>query len=499
MNKVLLGIDIGTTGLKTTCYLENGTLVDKAYREYQLSFPQEGFVEINPEIWWKSLCECIREIKSRGKVHVEDIIGIGITCTNSLILLDENTEPLLPAIMQFDQRAATQAESIKKEAGEKWFFDKTGNRVSAGAFWGPTLKWISENHLYIFRRVRYLLNPTSFLILKLTGVYCIDHSRASTTMLYNIHQKNWDAELCNFFKLPIDLLPPIYKSNQIVGYVSDTAELETGLKRGTPVVAGGMDTVGALIGLGVNSGNGALIMGSVGRFCMESDNLDIRFMNAVNFDGIHTLVISPVNSVGVSYKWIKNILFKDEPEKKDIFKIMDNMAETIKPGAEGLIYLPYLSGERSPIWDPYAKGSFIGLRINHTREHLIRAVLEGVGFALADNFEILKNELKINPHFLVASGGGAKSRVWMQIISDMLEKDIYIPVEHETETVGAAILAGLGTGVFSDLLSVQKKWIQITKIVTPQKETTAKYQEMLLIFREIYLKNKELFKKLHQF
>ena len=497
MGKTLVGVDVGTTGLKVAFFRENGEVIDRAYREYRLSFPRSGWAEIAPEIWWESLCGCFGEIWRRGRAAAEDVAGLGITCTNALILLDKDGRPVAPAVMQLDQRAAACADRIRSDLGEERVFAKTGNRVSCGAFWGPTFQWFRENRPSVCRRARYLLCPTGYLVLKLTGVYSIDHSRAASTMFYHIHKKKWDPELCRYFGLPAGILPPIFKSCDVVGRVHSAGESATGLKAGTPVVAGAMDSIGALIGLGVGREKGALILGSVGRICMESEKLDMRFMNTVNFDASGTLLMTPVNSTGVSYRWIRDILFPGDG-RTDLFRAMDRMAEKVPVGSGGLLYLPYLSGERSPIWDPHARGGFLGLTVDHRREHLLRSVLEGVGFALAENFEILKNDLKVDPPFLVVGGGGAKSEVWVQIISNIFGKVFQIPAEKETETMGGAILAGLGTGAFPDLESIRDTWNRVVKVVTPQNGAVEKYQKLLAVFKKLYPENRFIFEKLYQ-
>ncbi|GAB7056169.1 xylulokinase [Paenibacillus sp. YK5] len=496
MKNLLVGIDVGTTGLKVALYTLNGQLVARAYREYSLSFPQNGWAEIDPEIWWEQLGDCMKEIRSQNGVDLKAVAGIGITCSNSLVLLNADQQAVLPAIMQLDQRAVRQAEAMKSEYGQEWVFQKTGNRVSSGAFWGPSLQWVRENRPSLYRQAQFFLVPTGFLVLRLTGVYSIDHSRATTTMLYNIHEKNWDAELCHVFGLSPEALPPIYPSHEMVGTIHKEGERATGLPAGTPVIAGAMDTVGALAGMGTGPDTGALIMGSVGRLCIESNELDIRFMNTVNYDASSSLIMTPVNSAGVSYKWAKQLFFSEDQGPGNIYKKMDRMTQAIAPGAEGLIYMPYLAGERSPIWDPHATGSFMGFTMKHGKGHFLRAVLEGVGLALAQNHEILKAELNIDPPFLMAGGGGAGSQVWMQIISDMLGKPLYIPEKLETETMGAAMLTGVGVGLFSDLSQVNKDWVRVSETVMPRMDVNAQYRELLSRFKTISIQNRSLFQQL---
>jgi xylulokinase len=499
VKSILMGIDVGTTGLKIGCYSIGGQLVDRAYREYSLSFLRPGWVEMDPETWWDACCEALHEIFSRGRVHPLDVAGIGITCTNSLVLMDNDKRVVRPAIMQLDQRAAATAEKLKQELGEESVFQRTGNRISSGAFWGPALGWLKEHEPQVLKQSRYYLVPTSFLVLKLADVYCIDHSRATSTMLYDIHRKTWDRELCHAFSIPLDDLPPIFRSSDPVGSVSSKGALATGLMEGTPIIAGAMDTIGALVGLGSGSTSGALIMGTVGRICIETDHLDDRFMNTVNADATRKICMTPINSAGVSYKWLKNLIFEAEIQGKNLYEFMDQIAEGVKPGAEGVLFLPYLSGERSPIWDPHACGSFLGLKLHHTKAHLIRAVLEGVGFALAHNYEILNRDCGIDLQILCAGGGGAASCLWMQIVSDILGKPMCIPEELEAETKGAAFLVGLGNGLIRpDDATVIQEWAKFARRIQPDPQTHAFYQQILPIYKEFYDQNKSLFSRLQQ-
>lgn len=498
LKDVLLGIDVGTTGIKVAVYTTQGQCIDRAYSEYTLTYSNDSWVEMDPEIWWEELCTCLTEIYDKGNVSPKDIIGVGITCTNALILLDSDKRLLMPAIMQLDQRGNKQAENIKIQLGHDIVFSKTGNRVASGAFWGPTLQWIRDYDPSLYAKAMYFLNPTSYLILRMTGAYCIDHCRATSTMLYNIHKKDWDHDLCQFFSIEPNKLPPIYKPYQVVGYINNEGQTATDLSKDTPVVAGGMDTIGALIGLGAGSDKGALIMGSVGRFCIESDYVDDRFMNTVNVEANQFLTMTPVNSTGVSYKWIKNVLFTDQENISNIYQVMDELAEEVSMGSDGLLYLPYLMGERSPLWDSLAKGSFMGLNITHQQKHFVRSVLEGVAFALTHNYYILKEELDINPDAILAGGGGARSNIWMQVISSMIDKTLLITKEPESETLGAAILAALGTGVYTEIKTAQDKWVTLSKSFEPDPVAHRFYHQILPIFKELYHVNRNYLTQLDQ-
>lgn len=493
----LAGIDAGTTGTKVTIYDEGGTKIDSSYCEYTLSSPEQYWVELNPEIWWKAVCRCFQQIFHRAKVSSLDIKAIGVSSTNALILLDDNGKPVRPAIMQLDQRAGNTLDDIVQGLGEEYVERITKNRIACGAFWGPTLLWLKQNRFQDLKNTRYFMTPHSYINYELTGVYAIDPSRASTTMLYDVNSGTWDEKLCQYFGVDSTLLPPIYPSTQIIGKLTGEAAVLTGLAQETPVVSGCMDSLAGHFGTGATGASASLILGSVGRICFNTAQTDSRFMNTVNSVDSCLFSMTPTNSTGISYKWIRELLFEEETAKqKDIYRHMDNMAGESPVGAKGLIYHPYISGERSPIWNPKATGSFFGITTEHKREDFIRAVLEGVGYSLAHNYKIIRENRGGAFSVLHASGGGAQSDIWLQLLADILGCPIKVPSNSDSETLGAAILAGISINTYKDIQDGIAKTVSYRSYYEPDNKSHKTYQEYLKMYLEIYEANKNLHKNL---
>jgi xylulokinase len=492
----LAGIDVGTTGTKVTIYDESGTKLDSGYSEYSLSHPNLYWVELDPIIWWKAVCHSFQEIFSRKLVLPEDIKGIGVSSTNALVLLNNAGKPVMPAIMQLDQRASNLIEKIKSDIGEEYIGKVTKNRLASGAYWGPTLLWLKLERDQELNSVSHFLTPQSFITYKLTNEYTIDDSRASTTMLYDVDQGKWDQKLCSYFGVDISLLPSIFNPSQIAGNISKEASRKTGLLEGTPVIVGCMDSLAGHIGIGATGASASLILGSVGRICFNTTQCDRRFMNVKNSIQSSMFSMTPTNGTGISYKWIKDILFDQSlNDQTNIYQYMDKLGGESPVGAKGLIYHPYISGERSPIWDPKATGSFFGLKTVHKREDIIRSVLEGVGYSIAHNYKLIKEELGFEFDFIHASGGGAKSETWLQILSNILGVPIKTPVNADSETLGIAILTGAAIGVYSTIDEGIQTTVKFKEQFTPNKDTTKRYQDYLNAYIQIYEYNKNFYKQ----
>ncbi len=501
--KCLMGIDVGTTGTKVCVYSETGKNLERAYRSYELRYSLDR-VEIDPEIWWSAVCECIREILEDGSICASDIVSVGVSSTNALIILDNDHKLLTTGIMQLDQRASGLVRVIERDLGDDFVGEITGNRIVSGAFWGPTLLWLRINLPQTFGSARYFLCPHSYIVYKLTNEYTIDHSRAATTMLYDIRGHAWNDEMCGYFGIDKRLLPPIHMSDAIAGEVTTEAGRETGLSLKTKVICGCMDSAAAQIGLGcLKNQADALVIGTVGRFCIESVKYDLRFMTTTSLDTEKYLVMSPINAAGLSHRWLKKILFTDrvragttDSDGSDEYQEMDKAALESTPGANGIIYHPYLAGERSPIWNPNAKGSYIGLTSRNTRSDIIRATLEGTGYALYQNMLIIENDLDHAVHLIHAGGGGSRSPVWMQILSDILGKEIRVPIEEDVETLGIAILSGEAVHVFKDIGAGIAQCVKIGKKFHPSSPAHSYYMRYFDLYRKFYGLNRDFYDSL---
>lgn len=482
---MLAGIDVGSTGLKLALFNEQGKRLGYAYREYMIEYGKNGQAVLDPEVWWDSLKSCIVEL-SRS-LDFRYIEAIGISSANAMILTDENLEPLFPAIMQLDKRGAKMVKRIREELGDTYIFEKTGNRNAPGYQWGPALKWFQVHEPRQYSLVRKIFNPTSYLAARLTKAYSMDCTRASTTLLYNAGKRCWDTELWNYFGLSAVERPEIFTCNQIVGKTIE----EVGFPAGIPVVAGGIDTICAMLGLSSGIDADVLIMGSVGRFAASVNNWNKQFLNTVSWDGQQKISMTPVNNAGTALKWIRKLLFSTGKEQEKSYELLNQMAEQVPPGSEGLLFFPYLNGASCPRWEETVRGTFLGLESYHTAGHLVRAVMEGVAFSLEENQVLLKQCGCHSDKPLYLGGGGAKSPVWSQILSDALGRELLIPKQTETETIGAAMLGGIAAGRIT--LEQIENWNCVQTKVTPVIEHQKLYSEIQKRFSDIYEPLKQVY------
>ena len=490
----LLGIDLGTTGCKAALYDVCGNVLAQSYREYKFILPAKNYVEEDPEDWWVKTIEIIKDIVAQNGDAATNISGIGVSCTNALLAVDSDGVPLMNAIMQLDHRSKDLTDEMKKVVTPDMIFLKTGNRLVSGTVTAPVILWIKRNLPEIYNKTYKFLAPAGFIVNRLTGKFTIDFSRASTTALFNIKNYSWDCELLETFQISRDKLPEIFDSHEVVGYVTKQVAELTSLKEGIPVIAGVMDTVAAGIGIGSNDMTEPfLIMGSVGRIClplMETVFSDV-FLNSCNTSETPYLSMAPINGVGNSMKWFRDVFGSSEFEiakqkDKSVFDIFSAMAAESELGSKGLIYLPYIAGERSPHWDSCAKGVFFGITTGHQKKEFIRAIMEGVAYALRNNLDIMKSFYKKDIRKLRIGGGCTLSEPWMQIVSDVLNVELVQTDHTECETLGAAILAGVGVGLFSSIQAAGKKIIRETIATIPDYSRHQKYAEYYIIFNNLY-------------
>jgi xylulokinase len=496
--ETILGIDIGTTGCKIGLFDINGNLIKQCYRGYRLISEENGYVEEDPEEWWEKTVEGINEIMYDSNLNIEknSIIGIGISCTNAVVCVDKEGQPLLNAIMQLDKRSFKEVKFIKNIVGEENIFNITGNRVFEGSYSAPVILWIKKNLPDLYKKIYKVLSPAGYLVYKLTNKFTMDTTRGSTTMLMDILKREWSDELCNEVKIETGILPEIFFPEQIVGYVSNKAAKITGLKEGIPVIAGCMDTVSAGLGLGVKDIFDAfLIIGTVGRICYPIDvpKFDDRFMNVCFTKDIPWLIIAPVNAAGLSMRWFKENFCVSELEvsknlRMNVYSLLDKEAKLVPLGSNGLVYFPYLAGERSPIWRTDIKGAFLGITINSRKEDFIRAIMEGVAFALKSNIEIMESILDYECSKIFAGGGGMLSSIWAEIFSNVLCKKLVVPSIVESEMLGSAIFASVGVGYYENLKSAVKHMVKFRGEIVPENEKCRQYAKIYGFYREAFQK-----------
>ncbi len=480
-----VGIDIGTSGCKGAIFDLNGIPVGSEYIPTALISPRLGWFEQVPDRWWMNVRLISQRLIGKTKISAKDILCIGISGTNGLIVLNRQGKCLRNAILFMDMRSEKETEWIKKNVGEQKIFTLTGNRLAPGSYSAPILRWIKRNEPQIYKKIYKILVPAGFIVLKLTNSFSMDFSRSSMTLLFDIKKLKWNTAICDKLGLDPNFLPPIYRSYEIVGEVTSEAQRWTGFSEGTPVIAGCNDTVSAGIGAGsILPGQSYMVLGTSGRICLNIKRpvFDSRFVNIVYGIKNQWLNIAAINSIGASLNWYKSAF-----NKKGSFDSIIESARKSKPGARGLIYLPYLNGERSPIWDPSARGVLFGLSSNHNENDVVRAILEGTAYAFKQNLDILEGELHLWLEKMIrVGGGGARNSFWCQVISDVLNRPLAILENLETETLGCAILAGIGIGYYKDFKGIVNKAVKISQVIKPTSGNLSVYQDLFQIYKNLY-------------
>ncbi len=478
----LLGIDVSTTATKALLVDEDGRVVEVASSSYDLSTPRPLWAEQDPELWWTAAVEAIRRLT----VDPETIAAVGLTGQmHGLVLLDEVGEVLRPAILWNDQRSAAQCDQMRDRLGFEELVRITGNDAFPG-FTAPKLLWVREHEPDVYRRIGQVLLPKDYLRFKLTGGYATDRAGAGGTLFLNLESRDWSRPLLDALEIPPDWLPATHEGTEITGRVTTAAAEATGLKAGTPVVGGGGDQAAQAVGVGaVNAGTVALTVGTSGVVFASADEPLTEptgrlhaFPHAVPGKW-H--VMGVMLSAAGSLRWYRDVV---APEVD--FEALVEEAAAVEPGCEGLTFLPYLSGERTPHADSRARGAFVGLTLKHGRGHLTRAVLEGVAFGLRDNLALMSEVGLAGVDEVRVSGGGVRSLLWRQILADALGVDLVKVQTAEGAAFGAALLAGIGIGVWPTAGDACDKAVELGQTTRPGPEAEGVYEPVYRRFRELY-------------
>lgn len=490
MRKLLLGIDIGTSACKVAAFEKSGKVVAQANRPYSLYYPNPGWVEQNPDEWWEAICLGIQDVLKAGSIEAEEIVGIGIDGQSwSAIPVDKDGNCLYNTPIWMD----TRARDICKRVGEKVGFDRIFEVAGNGfepAYTTPKMIWFKEEHPDIYEKTDNFLQSNSYIALKLTGVMSQDKSQGYGIHFFDMKTCTYDEKLAEELGLSVDKVPAIYDCHDIVGFVTKEAALKTGLAAGTPVVAGGLDAACGTLGAGVyKPGQTQEQGGQAGgmSICLDEAKGHPKLILGTHvIPDLWLLQGGTVGGGGV-LRW-----FKQELGGEDSFDDLTAMADKIAPGSDGLVFLPYMAGERSPIWNPDAKGVFYGLSFDKTRAHMARAALEGVAFSLEHNLKTAR-EIGVDVEEMLAMGGAANSEVWVQIKADVTGKTFKIPTSDTATTLGAAILAGVGVGLYESFEEAVKETVTITRVQEPDMERHAIYQEAMDKYLFLSEKMNEIF------
>ena len=491
----LLGIDVGTTGTKTLLVDEQGAVVTSAAPEYPLYTPQPLWAEQDPADWWQATCEACRAVLAQAGVKAEEIRGIGLSGQmHGSVFLDERDEVIRPALLWCDQRTGAQCEWITETVGESTVVEETCNPVLTG-FTAPKIVWLRDNEPDGFHRLHKVLLPKDYVRLKLTGEYATEVSDASGTALLNIRERKWSQKMVEGIGLTLDMLPEVFESYEVSGKITPEAAEQCGLAPGTPVVGGGGDQAAGAVGNGiVETGIVSSTMGTSGVVFAHLDEpvMDEKLRTHTFCHAVPGKwhVMGVVLSAGGSLRWARDELYGAEREVAELmgcdpYELMTAEAQQAPPGCEGLVFLPYLTGERTPHPNPNAKGVFFGLSLRTTKAVLARAVLEGVSFAMRDSFEILK-EMGVPRREVRASGGGARSRMWRQMQADITGEPHSTINSTEGAPYGVALLAGVGTGLWSSVEEACRATIRLEDTCEPNPALRGLYDRLYAVYQDLY-------------
>jgi len=493
--KYLLGIDIGTSGTKTVLFDRGGNPISSSTAEYPLYQPEIGWAEQDPLDWWNAVCITINQVIKDSNINPESISGIGLSGQmHGLVMLDGDGNVLRKSIIWCDQRTAKECVEITEKVGEKRLIDITANPALTG-FTASKILWVRNNEPEIYEKCRKILLPKDYIRYMLTGEFATEVSDASGMQLLDIKNRCWSKEVLNALDIPIEYLGDVHESIVVSGKVHKKAAEVTGLKENTPVVGGAGDQAAGAIGNGIiKSGQISSTIGTSGVVFAHLDEPIIdekgrvhTFCHAVP-GAWHMMGVT--QGAGLSLKWFRDNFCTNEIELAkgmgiNPYVLMTKEAEKVPAGSRGVIYLPYLMGERTPHLNPKAKGVFFGLSAAHTKNEMLRAVIEGVSYSLLDCMEIIK-DTGMNPTNVMVSGGGGKSELWRQILADMFNCKVSTNKSLEGPALGVALLAGVGTGVYKDIDEACSIAISENSVQFTIEENSLVYKRYYEIYKKIY-------------
>lgn len=502
----LLGIDIGTSGTKTLICTERGNVLATATAEHRISSPKPGWSEQDPRDWWSATCKATKAVMKKAKLKPADIGGIGLSGQmHGSVFLGDGEKPLRPALLWNDQRTAEQCEQIESKAGGREALIELVANPALTGFTAPKILWVRQHEPRVYEQTKHILLPKDYIRFCMTGEYATEVSDASGTLLLDVVNRTWSDKLLGLLEIDRSLLPSMHESPEVTGSLNAQAARSLGLKIGTPVVGGGGDQAAGAVGNGiVTSGIVSATLGTSGVVFAHSDQptRDPR-------GRVHTMchavpgkwcIFGCMLSAGGSFQWFRNQLGQDEValakrRKIDPYELLIKEAAKAAPGAEGLFFLPYLTGERCPHPDPNARGGWIGLTARTSRRDMIRALLEGVTYGMRDALEIMR-DMSVPMSQVRVSGGGARSAFWRQ-----LQADIYgIPIVQinaaEGPAYGAALLAGVGTRAFGSAEEACRSSIRETKRIASKQKLVDAYQHGYAVYRKLYGDLKERFEEM---
>jgi xylulokinase len=505
---ITLGIDIGTSGTKTLAIDERGTIIASASAVYPCEHPRPGWSEQDPELWWTATVATIRDVLSKAHLKPADVAGVGLSGQmHGSVFLDADGKVIRPALLWNDQRTAAECAEIESRAGGRESLIRMVGNPALTGFTAPKLLWVRNQEPQNWEKVRQVLLPKDYIRYRLTGTYATEVSDASGTLLLDVANRCWSSELLSKLEIDPALLPPCYESPEVSATVGPLGSESSGLARGTQVVGGGGDQPAGAVG------NGIVRPGAVSA-TMGTSGVVFAHTNEPGFDplgrlqrGCHAVpgawhVMGVVLAAGGSFQWYRNQLAQAETAAAasrgvDPYFLLTDEAALAGPGAEGLFFLPYLTGERTPHFDPDAKGGWIGLTVRHGKPHLIRAVLEGATYAMRDSLELIR-EMGVELTQIRLSGGGARNALWRQIQADIYGHDVVTINAAEGPAFGVALLAQVGIGGFKSVPEACDATIQVVETTPVDPRARTFYDRGYSIYQKLYRDLRDSFKAMSE-
>jgi len=494
MSSKLLGIDIGTSSLKSSIYNIEGSLLGTSMESYQILQAHTTWAEHDPNLWWRALANTLRRALKQARVKARDIAGIGIDCfAPSLVPIDRKGNALRNAFTPLDVRSTEEVAEINNKMGANRIFEITGNRLATGTSSLPNIIWIRKHEKKIAKNTWRFVHANSYISYRLTGICKMDWSNAALTLMFDQEKRSWSTEIIDKFQVAIDKLPDLCAPTEVVGEVTGQEAKRIGLRSGTPVAAGAIDTNCGALGSGVtkegqavDSGGAASCLGVV----TDAPHFDNRFLNRVHAVPNKWIIVSQGPHSGIALRWFRDEFCKTElaeasRRRVDPYWIMDEEAKKSPPGSNGIIFLPYFMGESSPTWNPFSTSVFFGVSPGQSKGDFIRAILEGTAFNIRENLEVL-SELGVEVNELRAIGGQSKSRLWRKLRADITGTKIVVPKIKDATPLGSAILGGVAAGIFTNPEVAADKICEIEETIQPEPETHQRYEEYYNLYKQVY-------------
>ncbi len=490
--KVLLGIDIGTTATKAVLIDLYGEIINTVSSPSLLQSPRQGWAEEDADQWWRNVCQIIPECLAESGRSSEDVCAVGVSgMVPTIVMVGSDGKVLRPSIQQNDARASKEIEEFKAIVDNELILNQTGSGITQQSI-GPKLLWLRRHEPELMSRMIQVMGSYDFIVYRLTGEYSIERNWALESGLYDFHTEDWIDDLLLQATIERRNLGRIRWPAEVVGGIHPEAARITGLRAGTPVVAGSADHIASAFSAGIKQQGDLLVkLGGAGDilYCVDRATVDPRLFLDYHVIPGKYLVNGCMASSGSLLQWFRNEFSPDSS-----FAALDELASTIPPGSEGLILLPYFLGEKTPLQDPNARGTLVGLTLSHKSAHIYRAILEGISYGFYHHLQVLA-ECGLRATRARVSNGGARSRLWKQITSDVLGLPLEQIEQHPGSSLGAAFIAGMGIGEFKEWDEIEH-YIQVSQVVKPNMEYHAYYQQRFLIYREIYEALKDKYPRL---